>query len=280
MTILIILLLLYVLFLIGLYFGQNRMIFNAHQGQTVTPADLGLDFKQETLITEDGEHIGAWFLPCSESPYCLLFFHGNRDILSEIVDSLEQFHALGFNVLAIDYRGYGLSSGHPTEQGLYLDAEAAWTYLISQKGFLPEQIVIHGRSLGAAVGAHLAERHQPAALILESTFTSMGKLVRLRYPFVPVRWMLRSCFPTLSRMSRITSPVLIVHSKADEFIPFSQGLALFEAASEPRTLLEIDGPHYDGYRNADRYIPGLREFLRDILPPPTSHISSSGDICR
>jgi len=283
MTFLVAIALLYGLLLIGLYLGQNRMIFKARLGQTTTPGDLGLDYSQETLIAADGEHISGWFIPHADSRYCLLFFHGNRDSLSEVVDSLQQFHALGVNVFAIDYRGYGMSSGSPGEQGLYLDAEAAWTYLITERGFVPERIIVHGRSLGAAVGAYIASRHHPAAVILESTFTSMAEIVRRRYPFVPVRWMLRSAFPTLTRMGAITSPVLVIHSKGDEFIPFSHAQTLFEAASAPRTLLEISGPHYDGYRNdAKRYLKGLRDFLGAKLPsPPLSpHLSSSNDICR
>lgn len=266
MTLLLVVALIYLLFLIILYLAQDRMIFKARPGQSTTPADLGLEFSQETLRTADGERISGWFIPRSGSRHCLLFFHGNRDSLSEVADSLRQFHDLGLNVFAIDYRGYGLSSGHPAEQGLYLDAEAAWTYLVSDRAFLPSQIVVHGRSLGAAVAAYIATRHRPAAVILESTFTSMTEIVGRHYPLIPVRWMLRSSFPTSARMSEIASPILIVHSKADEFIPFSHGQALFDAAAEPRALLEINGPHYDGYKEGERYIRGIGDFIAANLP--------------
>ncbi|MBI1194313.1 MAG: alpha/beta fold hydrolase [Gammaproteobacteria bacterium] len=266
MTWLIVLALLYVLFLVALYLAQDRMIFKARPGQSTTPGDLGLDYSQETLTTADGERINAWFIPRGDSRYCLLFFHGNRDSLSEVADSLRQFHDIGLNVFAIDYRGYGLSSGRPGEQGLYQDAEAAWRHLVAEKGFPPQQIIVHGRSLGAAVAAYIASCHHPAAVILESTFTSMSEIVGRHYPFVPVRWMLRSSFPTSSRMNGITSPVLIVHSKGDEFIPFSHGQALFDAAPEPRALLEIGGQHYDGYKEGDRYIRGIADFLSSVLP--------------
>ncbi len=281
MTLLLVLALFYALLLIGLFLGQDRMIFKARKGLTATPEDLGLEYSQETLTTSDGERINGWFLPRPESRYCLLFFHGNRDSLSEVVDSLQKFHSIGLNVFAIDYRGYGLSSGRPGEQGLYRDAETAWTYLIEHRGLLPEQVIVHGRSLGAAVAAYIGSQHHPAALILESTFTSMRALARRHYPLVPGQWLLRASFPTLSRMTEITSPVLIIHSRADEFIPFSHGQALFDAAQEPKSLLEISGPHYDGYRDGNgRYIPGICDFLAAALPPPALQLSSSNDICR
>lgn len=281
MTLLLVLALLYALLLIGLFLGQNRMIFKPRRGLFDTPQDLGLDYTQETLSTADGERISGWFVPHTDSRYCLLFFHGNKDTLSQVVDSLQQFHSIGLNVFAIDYRGYGLSSGRPGEQGLYMDAETAWTYLIEQRGFVPEQIVVHGRSLGAAVAAYIGSRHQPAAVILESTFTSMRALARRHYPFVPGQWLLRASFPTLNRLTGISSAVLIIHSRTDEFIPFSHGQALFEAAPEPKSLLEISGPHYDGYRkDSGRYIAGLCDFFAAVLAPPVPRLSSSNDICR
>jgi hypothetical protein len=167
------------------------------------------------------------------------------------------------SVFIVDYRGYGQSEGRPTEQGTYLDADAAWRYLVEERQVPPSEIVLFGRSLGGAVASWLAQNYTPRALILESTFTSIADVGAASYPFLPVRLLSRLQYNTLKRMPDIDCPVLIVHSPEDRLIPYAHGRRLFEAAQEPKEFLTIKGGHNDGFIiSAQAYEAKLEEFIR------------------
>jgi hypothetical protein len=192
----------------------------------------------------------------------VLFFHGNAGNISHRLDSLSVFHRLGFNTLIFDYRGYGQSEGSPSEDGIYRDAEAALTYLREDRGIPLKTIVYFGRSLGGSVAAWLAARTSPGALIVESSFTSAPDMAAQLYPLLPARMLTRLRYNTLEYLTRVTCPVLIIHSAEDEIIPFQHGQRLFAAAPEPKRFLEIHGDHNMGFLNSGpRYEQGLQEFL-------------------
>ncbi len=261
----------YLLLMLLIYWRQDQLLFRTHQALPETPEDYGLDYEDLQLQTADGVTINGWYLPHKESAYALIFLHGNSDNLSNIIPSLRLFQQMGFNCLAIDYRGYGRSQGQPSEKGTYLDAEAAWVYLLRERGFRREQIVILGRSLGGAVGAWLATRHRPAALVLESTYTRLQDIAGEHYPYLPVARLLRYRYPTIDRLPQIKAPVLIIHSPEDEVIPFAHGQQLFQAARQPKAFLAIQGQHYDGHETSGEiYIQGLRSFFDDHLEMPLS----------
>ena len=177
----------------------------------------------------------------------VLFCHGNAGNISHRLESIALFHRLGLSVLIFDYRGYGDSEGKPDEQGTYRDARAAWRHLRELRGVAGDDIILFGRSLGAAVAAWLAARERPRAVILESAFTSAASLGAEHYPWLPVDLLLRHRYDTLARVSEIRAPLLVVHSRDDEIVPFHHGRALFDAAAEPKRLLEIRGGHNDGF---------------------------------
>jgi fermentation-respiration switch protein FrsA (DUF1100 family) len=190
-----------------------------------------------------------------------MILHGNAGNMSHRLDYLVMFHRLGYATLIIDYRGYGQSSGSPSEEGTYRDAEAAWLWLTS-RGIKPTEIVILGESLGGAVAAWLAARVTPRALVLVSTFTSLPDLGAQVYPFLPVRLLSRFSYDTLGALQRVEAPVLIAHSRDDEIISYSHGKALFAAAREPKQLLEMRGGHNDGFIfMREEWIAQLRAFL-------------------
>jgi len=227
-----------------------------------TPADIGLDFDPLTLTTRDDEQLDAWFIPASQARAVVLFCHGNAGNIAHRLDSIRLFHDLGLSVLIFDYRGYGRSSGKPSEQGTYLDADAAWDYLLGERGIPPGKIILFGRSLGAAVAADLASRQGASAVILESAFTSVPDIAATLYPWLPVRWLSRYRYDTGKKLAAIHSPVLIVHSRDDEIIPFINGERLFAAANEPKQFLELRGGHNDGFMvSGKEYIQGLDKFL-------------------
>ena len=254
--------------LLLLFLFQSRLIYfpnlsSRHVG--ATPDMVGLAYEPVKIVTDDGVELDGWFLPAENSRGVLLFFHGNAGNISHRLDSLRIINGLGLSTLIFDYRGYGRSQGKVSEDGTYRDAEAVWRYLIEQN--IPaEKIVVFGRSLGAAIAAYLASRHTPGALIIETGFVSVPDLAAKLYPWLPARWLARFGYNTGVYLGAAFCPVLLVHSRDDEIIPFTQGRKLFEIANEPKRFLQIRGGHNDGFLVSGRaYVDGLDAFLTTSL---------------
>jgi len=252
-----------------MYFYQARLLFLPDlPSRTVktTPSAIGLIYESVGLVTSDEIHLDGWFIPAKEARGTILFFHGNAGNISHRLDSLLLFNKLQFNVLIFDYRGYGRSMGKPSEPGTYRDAEAAWQYLVKQRGTSPETIILFGRSLGSAVATQLATIHTPGALLIESGFTSIPELGAQLYPFLPVQKLSKLHYNTRKRLQKISCPVLIVHSPNDEIIPFSHGRALYDAAGKPKSFLQLRGGHNDGFLVTGKmYSDGLEKFFDSFL---------------
>ena len=261
----------FVLLSLALYFLQGKMVFLSNlpgRALTASPGDIGLEFEEVSLTTSDIERLHGWYVPAIKSKGVVLFFHGNAGNISHRLDSIEIFHRLGLDTLIIDYRGYGESTGKASEQGTYLDAEAAWRYLVDERGVPADQIIVFGRSLGGAVGAWLGARHTPAAVIIESSFTSGVDMARQLYPFLPARLITRLRYPVVEYVSRLDCPVLVVHSRNDEIIPFEMGQSLYAAAQHRKSFLELRGDHNNGFFISRRiYIAGLDDFIESVLGP-------------
>jgi fermentation-respiration switch protein FrsA (DUF1100 family) len=231
-----------------------------------TPGAIGLAFEDVTLQTADGMRLHGWLIPVGNPRATVLFCHGNAGNISHRLDSIALLNSLGLQVLIFDYRGYGRSEGQPSETGTYRDGDAAWDYLREVRGLQDSEIIIFGRSLGAAVAADLASRTRPAAVILESAFTSVPDLAAGIYPWLPVRLLSRYRYDNLRKVERIDRPLLVVHSRQDEIIPFAHGKQLFERAHQPKQFLELNGDHNGAFlhsRNA--YTHGLISFLDTFL---------------
>ncbi len=252
-----------------LYLFQSRLLYSPafpSRALETTPAQVGLSFEWVTLTTEDNVMIKGWYLPAPNRRGTLLFFHGNAGNISHRLESLKLLHSLGLAILIIDYRGYGHSQGHPTEAGTYLDAQAAWRYLTIQRQVAAREIIIFGRSLGGAIAAQLATQTQPGALIIESAFTSIPDVAMELYSFLPVRWLARFQYPTRRFLQAVTCPVLIIHSRDDEIIPFAHGQALFEAAHPPKDFLALNGGHNNAFLVSSlTYLQGIDAFLKNHL---------------
>lgn len=258
-----------------LFFSQDRLLYQNNfptRDLVTTPAQIDLSYEDVTLLTEDGVTLHAWWLPQSQARGTLLFFHGNAGNISHRLDSLQIFAALGLNVLILDYRGYGQSEGRPSEQGTYLDAKAAWRHLTEERNIPAAEIVVFGRSLGAAVSAWLAARTPAAGLILESGFTSAPELAAQLYPFIPARHLVRFDYDARAQLANVTNPVLIIHSRDDEIIPFSHGQALYAAAPVAHELLVLRGGHNDGFLvSRSEYLRGLQDYLARVLDHDFNH---------
>jgi len=245
-----------------LFIFQSHYIYYPERVLSVTPHSIGLQFESVSFETTDGVQLSGWFVPSESARGVILFCHGNAGNISHRLDSIQIFHQLGLDVFIFDYRGYGQSEGKPTEQGTYKDAEAAWRYLIEERQVKPNEVIIFGRSLGGAVASWLAQSHTPGGLILESTFTSLPDIAAGLYPYLPVRLLLRFEYNTAEYLGRVDCPVLIVHSRDDEIMPFNHGQQLFESAKEPKKFLEITGTHNNGFiTSGKRYEDGLHTFI-------------------
>ncbi len=264
LRILFLFLLCYLAILLLVFLLQKQMVYHPFRGIRSTPSDIGLLYREVSIKTSDGLRLCGWLVGDDKNRDVILHFHGNAGNISHRLDSFFIFNRLGLNTFIFDYRGYGRSQGVPSEQGTYLDAEAAWQYLIETEHIPSERIILFGRSLGGAVAARLATKVKAKALILESTFTSVPDLGADLYPFLPVRLLARYKYNTRAFLPGVNVPVLIIHSPEDEIIPFSHGKALYEAAKEPKHFLRISGSHNEGFfHSKEIYMEGLKEFLSE-----------------
>jgi fermentation-respiration switch protein FrsA (DUF1100 family) len=258
-----------------LYFLQGSLVFLANmpgRALDATPGDIGLTYEDVHIATSDGERLHGWYVPAAAARGVLLFFHGNAGNISHRLESIAIFNRLGLDVLIVDYRGYGQSTGKPGEKGTYRDAQAAWAYLLEERGLAPGRTVVFGRSLGGAVGAWLASQlpgdEAPAAVIIESSFSSGADMARRLYPIFPATLLTRLEYPVVEYVARLRSPVLVVHSRDDEIIPFPMGRAIYEAAPAPKSFLELRGDHNAGFWiSREAYTAGLDGFLDSVLGP-------------
>jgi fermentation-respiration switch protein FrsA (DUF1100 family) len=266
--------------LVGIVFvTQERLVYFPDIGREVaiTPRAYGLDFESVQIATEDGEQLHGWWVPADRSLGAVLLFDGNAGSIAARVDYLLMFHRLGYSTLIIDYRGYGRSTGKPSESGTYRDAEAAWRWLTVTRGIKAADIVLFGESLGGAVASWLAAHLSlirdpssvaPRALILASTFTSINDLGAEVYPFLPVRLISRIHYDNRANLQAARVPVLIAHSPRDELIPYAHGRRLFEAARQPKQFLELAGAHNDGFIfMREGWVQALSRFLDQHAPP-------------
>jgi fermentation-respiration switch protein FrsA (DUF1100 family) len=254
----------YLAVVVLVYLFQTNLVYFPQIGRevAVTPKVHGLQHEAVTIATEDGERLSAWWVPAETARGTVLIFHGNAGNISHRLDYLVMFHRLRYSSLIIDYRGYGTSTGSPSEAGTYRDAEAAWRWLTDTRKVAPRDIVLFGESLGGGVASWLAARVSPRALVLASSFTSVPDLGAQVYPFLPVRWMSRFSYDSIAALRAVKAPVLVAHSRDDDIVPFSHGRRLFEAASEPKSFLEMRGGHNDGFIFVRReWVAELAAFL-------------------
>ena len=261
-TIIVVVVGLYIIFVIILWLFQSHLVYFPQSEITITPDQVGIPYEGMSFEASDGVKLSGWFIPAENARGVILFCHGNAGNISHRLESIRIFHRLSLDVFIFDYRGYGKSEGKPTEQGTYLDAEAAWRYLVEDRRADPARIIIFGRSLGGAVASWLAKTQTAGALIVESAFTSVPDIGTEAYPFLPVKLLSRFNYSTVDYIHEVKCPVLIVHSGDDELISFSHGQRLFEAANEPKDFLEISGSHNDGFLiSAEKYDVGLDLFI-------------------
>ncbi len=251
-----------------LYFMQPKFVYDPTRELPYTPAELGLDFEEVTFKTGDRLQLHGWFVPATakslgeagtapnadlsgvakaKTDFTVLYCHGNGGNMMFFLDMVNLLNGLGVNCFIFDYRGYGSSEGRPSENGTYLDVRAAYRWLTKKKGIAPQQIIIFGWSLGASVAAYLAGKVRSAGLVIEGAFTSYADIGSKYYPYMPVKWFARFNYPTIDYIRKVKRPVMVIHSRDDETVPFEFGLSLYDAANEPKEFIELRGGHNEAF---------------------------------
>ena len=230
-----------------LWMNESRIVFRTSASlRRSRPLDPAV-FRSLHLTTRDRVTLEAVQLTAGESSsaYWILFFHGAANSIhsARLQDQLRLLHELGYNVLAIDYRGFGRNPGTPTEAGLYEDALAAYTHLTHELAVVPERIVLAGRSLGSAVAVELATRVASAGVALFSPIDSVALVGGRLYPWVPIRYLASNRFDSMAKVERLRVPVLIVHSVRDRLVPMSAARTLFAKVGGEKRMVESGGGH-------------------------------------
>jgi abhydrolase domain-containing protein 17 len=216
---------------------------------------------------EDGNEIAVTHLANPGARFTIWFFHGNAEALGDLHPTMAMLRAAGFAVFAFDYPGYGVSTGKPSEKGLYASARAARQYLREKLNVPPERTIIYGRSLGGGPAVQMAAEERVGGLVLQSAFVSVFRVLT-RVKIFP-----GDMFDNEAKLARIAAPVLVMHGRADEVIPFRHGEQLLAVAREPKRSLFVEGAHHNDFVGAagPRYADALREFselcARDATPP-------------
>jgi fermentation-respiration switch protein FrsA (DUF1100 family) len=220
---------------------EPRLVFFPMPGEFATPADLGLPFEALTLTTPDHERLHAWWIPHDRPAALVVYFHGNGGNLSVWLEVLARLRRHGLSVFAVDYRGYGRSTGSPTEAGLYRDVEAVVAHVPRLPRPEGTPIVYWGRSLGTAVAARAATRVPPDGIILEAGFPS-GRAVAGTSPVLwALSWLAASRFPTAEFMRDVRCPALVIHGTRDSVIPYHLGVQLHAGLPAGTPLVTVDG---------------------------------------
>jgi len=227
--------LVYSLVLAVFYALQTRLQFPANRAPAVLPVGVLPGFCVVAHETGDGVALRSWYRAPEAGFPTLLFFHGNGGNLSDHLGHIARLARPGYGVFALEYRGYGGNPGVPSERGFVADARSALAFLAGE-GIHARDIVIYGFSIGTGVAARIAQDHAVRGMVLDSPFTSVAEVGQSRYPWLPVRWLLRSKFNVLAKIADYAGPLLVLQGGRDRVVPRAMGQAVFARANEPKWL--------------------------------------------
>jgi fermentation-respiration switch protein FrsA (DUF1100 family) len=231
--------------LVALFLAQRSFLFPIPQTLRTAPEAAGFpEAEEHVLTTADGEKVIVWHVPAKPGHPVVLYFHGNGDFLAGLVGRFRDITSDGTGIVALSYRGYAGSGGRPSEQGLLLDAAAAYAFTAAR--YSADRIVVWGFSLGTGVAVALVAEHPVGKLILEAPYTSLADVAAAAFRFAPVRWLMRDPFHSDARIARVTVPLLTMHGARDSTIPIGLGERLFALAHEPKQFVRFpEGGHND-----------------------------------
>jgi hypothetical protein len=243
---------------------EEQFIFFPSSAIEATPKDYGVDYEDIYFTVADGVKLNGWLALKPGARATLLWFHGNGGNIGHRAQGVKPLRdMLDANVFMIDYRGYGRSEGAVSEKGTYEDAEAAFKYLTQRSDIDPKRIVLFGQSLGSAVAADLAGRHDCLAVILEAPFASIPAMAKAIYPWLPVGALIRTRYDVIEKVKQIKAPLLVAHGDRDDIVPFEQGRQVFDAATGPKEFHALRGAHHNDTfeMGGDAYFAVMKDFI-------------------
>jgi fermentation-respiration switch protein FrsA (DUF1100 family) len=243
------------------YFVQRSLLYFPDRTHT-SPAQAGFPEAEEVAIeTADGERLIAWYVPAADEKPVVLYLHGNGGALVHRVRRFRGLIANGNGLVALSYRGYGGSSGSPTEEGLLADAAAAYAFAAAR--YPASRIAVFGESLGTGLAIWLAAEKPVARIVLQAPYTSVADLAAANYPFLPVRLLLKDSYRSDERVGRVTAPVLVIHGERDRVVPIEYGERLYAQIRAPKKFVRFpEGGHAD----LDQH--GALDIIRSFLAEP------------
>ena len=250
----------YFLIVIFLFFYQRKLLY--HPGENNYLDDASLNHNIEKIYIPSDQKLVAWHFKKNPKLKTLLFFHGNAGKIDNRIYKLNEFSKLNINYLIFAYRGFSGNEGEPTEKGLYKDARAV-KYWLNLNNIQDNEIILYGESLGTAIAVDLAKEFDFSGIILESPFTSMQKLAKIYYPYLPIKLLLKDKYKTDEKMQNINSSILIMHGKKDKIVPFFMGEKIFDLAKNPKHSFFVDyDDHMMGYSNS--LLDSLDKFIKSL----------------
>lgn len=254
----------FVLILGYIKYIERHAIYYPAKDIEATPKVINLSFEDVYIKTTDNLKINGWFIPYDDAKYTLLFLHGNAGNIGHRLDKIGLLRGIGLNIFIIDYRGYGRSTGRPSEKGCYLDAKAAHDYLLNIRKVSGEQIILYGESLGTGVAVNLAAESPVKAIILEGAFSCGRDMARTIYPFLPA-FLFCDSFNSLERIKRVKAAKLFLHSTDDEVVPLTLARKLFDYAPEPKFFAHFRGRHNDAFLDSrNGYLSAIASFINKL----------------
>ncbi|KTD62324.1 alpha/beta hydrolase [Legionella shakespearei] len=246
--------------LLLIYIFQRHLIYFPDRHIPDLKAYHAQDMDVVTLKTKDNLTLKSWYKPAAKNQPTLLYLHGNAGNIGYRMTLARKFLKAGLGVFLLEYRGYGGNRGSPNEQGFYEDGQTALDFL-QEQGIKPSQLVLYGESLGTGVATKLGSEHAACAIILQSPFTSLPNVARYHYPWVLMEpW---DKYNSLERIKTIHTPLLVLHGKLDRIIPYTDGLALFDAANEPKKMLTFPNKDHNNLWSERSFSNDIIQFIEE-----------------
>ncbi|MBN1548937.1 MAG: alpha/beta hydrolase [Syntrophaceae bacterium] len=244
---------------------ESHSVFYPSKDVQRTPKDVGISYEEVTIPTADGISLNAWLVRGSpRSKSIVIYCHGNAGNIGNRIYRLKVFHDLGLNVLLFDYRGFGKSTGRPSEQGIYEDAAAVYDYLANRPDVDCHHIAAYGKSIGGAVVIDLATKRSLAGFVVDSSFSSARDMAELLYPGLPA-WFVTYRFDSVSKVRNLKIPKLFIHNPDDGIVPLVIGQRLFAAAAQPKIFVPMRGGHGQGLvYDTRKFSQTLQVFMMSI----------------
>jgi len=247
---------------------ESSLAFFPSRGEDATPASYGIPYTRLTVTTADGERLRVWHLPRPDAQAQVIYFHGNGGNLSLWGDALAAISHERFEVIAVDYRGYGMSTGQPSERGLYRDVDATLALVHDRLRRNDLPLVYWGRSLGTTMAAYGASVRAPDGVVLESGWPTLRAVLASNPVLWVLSWASSYRFPTAELMSGVRAPALVLHGDADSIIPYRLGQRLYEVIPGPKRFVTIKGADHNDTlpRSPDPYWSAVHEFVESLIP--------------